>query len=135
MFEVALACASHRPTWSAAQNRSSSMVSAAGLFDVHLQWTEFLRGVVDRLEPQGRTASIWGTDETASSASAALVIVTMIQGYELDDTNPASIHSCAAVLPAAIAAVELIGPNKVEGETLLTAVVAGFEVGPASGCA
>ena len=57
----------------------------------------------------------------------------MIQGYELDDANPASIHSCAAVLPAVFAAAEMVGPDKVDGETLLTAIIAGFEVGPRVG--
>jgi aconitate decarboxylase len=104
-----------------------------GLFGVHLKWTEILAGVVERLEPQGGTASIWGTGKTASPASAALVNGTMIQGYELDDANPASIHSCAAVLPVVFAAAELVGPDKVDGETLLTAIIAGFEVGPRVG--
>lgn len=104
-----------------------------GLFGVHLKWTEILAGVVERLEPQGGTASIWGGGKTASPASAALVNGTMIQGYELDDANPASIHSCAAVLPAVFAAAEMVGPDKVDGETLLTAIIAGFEVGPRVG--
>ena len=104
-----------------------------GLFGVHLKWTEILSGVIARLEPQGGTASLWGTGRTASPASAALVNGTMIQGYELDDANPASIHSCAAVLPAVFAAAELVGPDKVDGETLLTAIIAGFEVGPRVG--
>jgi aconitate decarboxylase len=104
-----------------------------GLFGVHLKWTEILAGVVHRLEPQGGTASLWGLGKTASPASAALVNGTMIQGFELDDANPASIHSCAAVLPAVFAAAELVGPEKVSGEALLTAIIAGFEVGPRVG--
>ena len=104
-----------------------------GLFGVHLKWTEILAGVVQRLEPQGGTASIWGGGTTASATSAALVNGTMIQGYELDDANPASIHSCAAVLPVVFAAAELLGADKVDGETLLTAIIAGFEVGPRVG--
>ncbi|HSW18767.1 MAG TPA: MmgE/PrpD family protein, partial [Ramlibacter sp.] len=80
-----------------------------GLFGVHLKWTEILSGVVQRIEPQGGVASIWGGAMTASPASAALVNGTMIQGYELDDANPASMHSCAAVLPAVFAAAELMG--------------------------
>jgi aconitate decarboxylase len=104
-----------------------------GLFGVHLKWTRILNGVVERLEPQGGSASIWGGGKTASATSAALVNGTMIQGYELDDANPASIHSCAAVLPVVFAAAELLGPDKVDGETLLTAIIAGFEVGPRVG--
>lgn len=104
-----------------------------GLFGANLQWTHILSGVVGRLEPQGGQATIWGRGETASAVNAALVNGTMVQGYELDDANPASIHSCAAVLPAVLAAAEYVGADKVSGETLLTAIIAGFEVGPRVG--
>jgi aconitate decarboxylase len=104
-----------------------------GLFGANVKWTQILSGVVKRLEPEGGHASIWGRGETVSAVSAALVNGTMIQGYELDDANPASIHSCAAVLPPAIAAAEYLGPDKVDGERLLTAIIAGFEVGPRVG--
>jgi 2-methylcitrate dehydratase PrpD len=104
-----------------------------GLFGANLQWTHILSGVVKRLEPQGGQASIWGRGETASAVNAALVNGTMVQGYELDDANPASIHSCAAVLPAVLATAEYVGADKVNGETLLTAIIAGFEVGPRVG--
>ena len=109
------------------------MASAAGSSALSLKWTEILSGVVRRLEPRGGQASIWGRGETASAVNAALVNGTMIQGYELDDANPASIHSCAAVLPAVIAATEYVGADKVTGEKLLTAIIAGFEVGPRVG--
>jgi aconitate decarboxylase len=104
-----------------------------GLFGANLKWTNILAGVVGRLEPQGGQSSIWGRGETASAVNAALVNGTMVQGYELDDANPASIHSCAAVLPAVIAAAEYVGVDNVDGETLLTAIIAGFEVGPRVG--
>ncbi|CAN7142162.1 MULTISPECIES: MmgE/PrpD family protein [unclassified Variovorax] len=104
-----------------------------GLFGAHLKWTEMLGDVVQRLEPQGGSASIWGAGKTASATSAVLVNGTMIQGYELDDANPASIHSCAAVLPVVFAAAEMVGADKVDGEMLLTAIIAGFEVGPRVG--
>ena len=64
-----------------------------GLFGAQLKWTEILASVVRRLEPYGGQVSIWGRGETASAVNAALVNGTMIQGYELDDANPASIHS------------------------------------------
>ena len=104
-----------------------------GLFGARLPWTEILAGVVDKMEPQGGTASVWGRGTTASPVDAALLNGTMIQGYELDDANPASIHSCAAVLPAAIAAAEYVGLDRIDGRTLLTAIIAGFEVGPRVG--
>ena len=104
-----------------------------GLFGANVKWTKIISDVVGELEPNGGPASIWGRGESASATSAALVNGTMIQGYELDDANPASIHSCAAVLPAVMAAAEFIGPDKVDGETLLTAIIVGFEVGPRVG--
>jgi aconitate decarboxylase len=104
-----------------------------GLFGAHLTWTQMLGEVVQRLEPHGGSTSIWGGGKTASATSAALMNGTMIQGFELDDANPASIHSCAVVLPVVFAAAELIGSDRVDGETLLTAIIAGFEVGPRVG--
>ena len=70
-----------------------------GLFGASLEWSLILARVVERLECGVGHASIWGRGQSASAVSAALVNGTMIQGYELDDANPASIHSCAAVLP------------------------------------
>jgi aconitate decarboxylase len=104
-----------------------------GLFGAQLKWTGILSDVIGKLEPGGGQSSVWGGGQTASATSAALLNGTMIQGYELDDANPASIHSCAAVLPAVLAAAEFIGADKVDGETLLTAIIVGFEVGPRVG--
>jgi aconitate decarboxylase len=104
-----------------------------GLFGANVTWTRIMADVIGHLEPKGGQASIWGRGQTASAISAALVNGTMIQGYELDDANPATIHSCAVVLPAVMAAAEYLGPDKVSGERLLTAIIAGFEVGPRVG--
>ena len=104
-----------------------------GLFGAKLEWTQILAGVIKQLEPHGGQASIWGRGETACAVNAALVNGTMVQGYELDDANPAAFHSCAAVLPAVFAAMEYVGADKVDGEKLLTAIIAGFEVGPRVG--
>jgi 2-methylcitrate dehydratase PrpD len=104
-----------------------------GLFGANLKWTKILAGVVKRLDPRGGDASIWGRGETASPVNAALLNGTMVQGYELDDANPATMHSCAAVLPAVFAATEYLGADKIDGEKLLTAVIAGFEIGPRVG--
>jgi 2-methylcitrate dehydratase PrpD len=57
----------------------------------------------------------------------------MVQGYEIDDANQACFHACAVVLPAAFAAAEYLGAERVAGERLLTAIIAGFEVGPRVG--
>src|SRR5207244_6489285 len=99
-----------------------------GLFGANLKSTHILSGVIKRLEQEGGGASIWGRGETASATNAAFVNGTMVQGYGLDDAHPAAIHTCAAVLPAAFAAAEFVGVDNVDGETLLTAIIAGFEL-------
>ena len=105
-----------------------------GLYAVDVPWTRILARVVRRLEPQGGQASIWGRNESASAVNAALVNGTMIQGYELDDVHfEGALHSCAIVLPAAVAAAEVIGAEQVSGEKLLLAIIAGFEIGPRVG--
>jgi aconitate decarboxylase len=104
-----------------------------GLFAASLPWTKIVAKIVHQLEPAGGHASVWGRGEKASAVSAALLNGTMIQGYELDDANAACFHACAVVLPAAFAAAEFIGADKVDGEKLLTAIIAGFELGPRVG--
>lgn len=104
-----------------------------GLFCADVKWTQILARVVGQLEPHGGQASIWGRGETASAVSAALVNGTMVQGYEIDDGNQACFHACAVVLPAVFAAAEYVGADKVDGKTLLTAIIVGFEVGPRVG--
>jgi aconitate decarboxylase len=104
------------------------------LFSADLKWTNILAGVVDRLEPKGGTASIWGRRAKASATNAALVNGAMIQGFELDDAHiGAALHSCSIVLPAAFAAAEMIGADKVDGAKLLLAIIAGLEFGPRVG--
>lgn len=104
-----------------------------GLFGANLEASRILARTIRRLEPVGGGVTIWGRGEAASGTNAALLNGTQIQGFELDDANPATIHSCAAVLPAALAAAELVGAERVSGETLLTAIIAGFEIGPRVG--
>src|SRR3954462_15111722 len=105
-----------------------------GLYAADVEWTRILVRVGQQIEPQGGQASLWGRRETASAASAALINGTMVQGYELDDVHMAgALHSCAAVLPAAFAAAEFVGADKVDGMRLLLAIIAGFEIGPRVG--
>ena len=104
------------------------------LFGSDVRWTRILAGVVHRLEPKGGVASIWGRRASASAANAALVNGTMVQSYELDDVHiNGHMHSCAVVLPAAFAAAEYVGGDKVDGARLLLAIIAAFEIGPRVG--
>ena len=104
-----------------------------GLFAASLPWTKIISKVVHDIEQPGGRISVWGRGEKISAVHAALLNGTMIQGYELDDANAACFHACAVVLPAVFAAAEHIGSDKISGEKLLTAIIAGFELGPRIG--
>jgi aconitate decarboxylase len=104
-----------------------------GLFAAHLRWTAIIAETVAKLEPSGGKASVWGRGERVSPTSAVLVNGTAVQGYELDDGNQACFHAAAVILPAAFAAAEYMGDEQVDGEKLLTAIIAGFEIGPRIG--
>ena len=74
----------------------------------------------------------WG--RTTSPSAAALLNSTFIQGFELDDFHPlAPLHSASLIVPALLAAATGTGP--VTGADVVTAAVAGFEVGPRVGLA
>jgi aconitate decarboxylase len=104
------------------------------LYGSNVPWTRIMAQVIQRLEPSGGRASLWGRRETASATNAALINGTMVQGYELDDAHfGGSIHSGSIVLPAALAAAEYVGTDKVSGDLLMLAIIAGFEVGPRIG--
>ena len=71
-------------------------------------------------------ATVWG--EAAPSlraADAALVNGVAAHGFELDDYHNAKLHAGAVVIPAALALAEKLDAN---GERLLTAIAAGYEV-------
>jgi len=104
-----------------------------GLFAAKLKWTEIIAQTVKDLEPAGGPASVWGRGEKASATSAVLINGTAVQGYELDDGNQACFHAAAVILPAVFAAAEFLGEEQVSGELLLTAIIAGFEIGPRIG--
>lgn len=104
-----------------------------GLFAANLPWTKIIARLVRKLEPQGGQSSVWGHGEKTSATHAALLNGTMIQGYELDDANAACFHACAVVLPAVFAAAEMVGADRIDGRTLLEAIIVGFEIGPRVG--
>jgi 2-methylcitrate dehydratase PrpD len=59
------------------------------------------------------------------AADAALVNGTAVHAFELDDYHNAKLHAGAVVIPAALAMAEKTGAS---GETLVTAIAAGYEV-------
>jgi len=98
-----------------------------GLFGSTLPWTTILRTTLEAVDPHG-TCAVIGTEVRLSPPSAALVNGAAIHGFELDDLHKESIlHPGSVVVPAAFAALGL--RSEITGADLLTAVVAGYEVG------
>jgi aconitate decarboxylase len=101
------------------------------IYGANLEWCRILRGTLEGLDTT-RTTSIWGTSARLSSPHAALANGTQVQGFELDDVHrKAVLHVGAVTLPALIAVAE--SHAKLSGRDLLTAAVAGYEIGPRVG--
>ncbi len=101
------------------------------IYGADLEWCRILRGTLENLDAT-RTTSIWGTSAKLSSDHAALVNGTQVQGFELDDVHrKAVLHVGAVTLPALIAVAE--SHAELSGRDLLTAAVAGYEIGPRVG--
>jgi aconitate decarboxylase len=101
------------------------------IFGANLEWCRILRSTLETLDAT-RTTAIWGTDVRLSSAHAALLNGTQVQGFELDDVHrKAVLHVGAVTLPALIAAAE--NNARLSGRDFLTAAVAGYEIGPRVG--
>ena len=100
------------------------------VYGARLQWCRILRDTLERLD-KTRDVSIWGTDRKLSSAHAALVNGTQVQGFELDDVHREGILHVGAVTLPAIAAVA--GTHALSGKDFITAALAGYEIGPRVG--
>jgi 2-methylcitrate dehydratase PrpD len=101
------------------------------LFGSTLPWTRKVLEVA-LAEGANPAASFWGTKQRGSAAQAALVNGTAGHAFEMDDIHKESIvHPNSLALPAALALAEEEGVagKKVSGRELLTAIVAGYEVG------
>ena len=72
-------------------------------------------------------STLWGHSATTGVSDAALVNGTAAHGFEIDDAHVASfIHPGAVTIPAVLAIGEL---EQTSGKGLLTAIVAGYEIG------
>jgi 2-methylcitrate dehydratase PrpD len=72
-------------------------------------------------------SSIWVHGLKTACANAALANSTMVNSFTLDDSHRGANIKCSAVLvPAALSVAERIG--SIDGKSLLTALVAGYEV-------
>src|SRR4051794_2650222 len=96
-----------------------------------LPWCRILRTALAKVDAT-LTTSVWGTPARLSSPHAALINGTQVQGFELDDVHRRGVlHVGAVTLPALIAIAE--SENMLSGQELLTAAVAGYEIGPRVG--
>jgi len=102
------------------------------IYGANLPWSRILRETLAGLEGGAGDCPVWGTDTRLSAPHAALANGTQVQGFELDDVHREGVlHVGAVVLPALLAAARARGG--VDGRELLTAAVAGYEIGPRVG--
>ncbi|MBO0142552.1 MmgE/PrpD family protein [Agrobacterium sp. Ap1] len=81
---------------------------------------------VKSLRPAG-PVPLWGTGLAASTRDAAILNGCAAHAFELDDSGGCD-HSGAVVLPALFSALHEIG-RPMDGQRMITAVVAGYDVG------
>ena len=102
-----------------------------GLYASDLTWSETLRDTLLEVD-KTRECSVWGTPFKLSAPHAVLCNGTQVQGFELDDVHrEAVMHPGSVTLPPLLALVET--ERNLSGKDVLTAVVAGYEVGPRVG--
>ena len=81
---------------------------------------------VKMLGLQNGECSVIGDSEQYAAPAAALLNGTLAHSLDFDDTHAeGSIHSSAPIVPAALAAAEMVGAS---GQELITAITAGYEV-------
>jgi aconitate decarboxylase len=101
------------------------------LYSADLEWSQILMRTLAQVDSTP-ACSVWGTSQRLSAPHAALVNGTLIQGFELDDVHRVGVlHVGAVTLPSVLAIAE-IRPG-LTGRDILTAAVAGYEVGPRVG--
>ncbi|MGP1613767.1 MAG: MmgE/PrpD family protein [Pollutimonas bauzanensis] len=111
------------------QRIKTSVLDSIGccLFGATLPWTQKVQAMVEE-EGCRPVASIFGTGKRTSAAGAALVNATAGHAFELDDIHKESIvHPGSIALPVAVALAEQAGTRR--GRDIITALVAGYEVG------
>lgn len=97
------------------------------LFGATLPWTQKVQSMVEE-EGSQPVASIFGTGKRCSVANAVLVNATAGHAFELDDIHKESIvHPGSIALPVVVALAEKTGKRR--GRDVITALVAGYEIG------
>jgi 2-methylcitrate dehydratase PrpD len=102
-------------------------VIGCGIYGATRPWSRIVQDQMPRVQGPG-SSRVWGTSFRTSPTSAALANGTAAHAAEMDDLHKASFyHPSAATVPAAFAVADLSG--SATGRDLITAVVAGYEVG------
>jgi len=97
------------------------------LFGATLPWTQKVQSMVEE-DGCSPVASLFGSGHKTSVAGAVLVNATAGHAFELDDIHKESIlHPGSIALPVAVALSEKTGKRR--GTDVITAIVAGYEVG------
>jgi len=107
----------------------TSLLDSLGccLYGVTLPWTQAVQAMVEA-EQAAPVASLFGSGRKTSVAGAALVNGTAGHAFELDDIHKESIvHPGSIAVPVALAYAERDGDWS--GRDLITAMVAGYEIG------
>lgn len=87
-------------------------------------------------EASGATATVFGSKLRTSAALAALVNGTSAHAFQLDEIHiELTLHPGSLALPAAFALAEACADGARSGRDLITALVAGYEVGIRAGLA
>ena len=109
------------------------MLDALGcaIFGTGLEWSRILIETLAAVD-SSTGCGVWGSARRLSAPHAALVNGTLVQSFELDDVHRQGVlHVGAVTLPPLLAVAEL-RPG-MSGRDLLTAAVAGYEIGPRVG--
>lgn len=88
-----------------------------------------VKGITDAMKEYDsqNDCTLWGTNRRASVFSAALINGTAAHALEMDDFHPqGKCHMGVVVIPAVLALAEA---HKLSGKQIITAVIAGYEVG------
>jgi aconitate decarboxylase len=101
------------------------------IFGAGLEWSRILMDALTAVD-SSTGCGVWGSARRLSAPHAALVNGTLVQSFELDDVHRQGVlHVGAVTLPPLLAVAEL-RPG-MSGRDLLTAAVAGYEIGPRVG--
>ncbi len=98
-----------------------------GIYGSRLEWTRLLTETLQSASGTG-DAVLWGTGDTLAADAAALINGTAVHSFEMDDLHKTAImHPGGVTLPALLAMAD--SQPAVSGAELITALVAGYEVG------